>query len=499
MQSNKQLLLETGKMLELAEKHRRGRQFDRAEALCRELLKKHPDYVGALQTLGLTLADTQRYDVSCDYLARAAALNPSDWKILTALSGSYLRNGASEMAAITLEQAQKLQPDDANILATLGEIYREEREYELAADTHQRAFTIDPSLGVARVGYGHSCGHLGRNADAAAAYEQLINDGHNSINTLFSLSQLPTSLISIDLKSQISKAKIGQRMSQGEYENLLGFAKAAYFDKAEDYTEAWKHLTKANREIFLTVKESYKSDAALRADILEMLIQSPRRDTNKGRGQEVISLFILGPSRSGKTTVERIAGNIDGVKRGFENPILEYAVRRTFQASGLITRHRLLELPVGLDDRFRANYLHDLGVRAGTAKVFTNTHPGRIFDVYRLALSVPNTRFLFIKRNIDDVTLRIFMKRYQSGHLHSYDLDATREYVRWYYRMMDAFREKFPEMVAELRYEEIIASPDSIARAVQQLCGLPAQKVEIPPLGNDEGAAVPYKSLMGSR
>ena len=157
MESNTALMVETSKKLELAEKSRLARQFDRAETLCRELLAKHPDYVGALQTLGLTLADMQKFDQSCDYLSRAASLNPKDWKILTALSGSHLRNGATQMAAITLEQAQRLKPDDANILATLGEVYREEREYEMAANAHERAFTIDPSLGVARIGYGHSC------------------------------------------------------------------------------------------------------------------------------------------------------------------------------------------------------------------------------------------------------------------------------------------------------------------------------------------------------
>jgi len=496
MESNSQLLAETGRKLEMAEKSRQAKQLDRAEALCRELLRKYPDYVGALQTIGLTLADMQKFEEACGYLARAASLNPKDWKILTALSGTYLRSGSSQMAAITLEQAQKLKPDDASILATLGEIYREEREYELAAETHERAYTIDPGLGVARIGYGHACGHLGRNSDAVDAYEKLISEGHNSINTVFSLSQLPTSLISIDLKSCIAGAKIGQRMTQPEFDNLMGFTKASYFDKAKDYDQAWKHLTEANRSLFQIVRKGYNGDAATRANVLQLLRKSPKREPLTKPEDSIISLFILGPSRSGKTTVERIAGNIGDIKRGFENPIVENAVRRTFQESGLITRQRLLELPPVLDPRFRLNYLEDLENRASGSKVFTNTHPGRIFDVYRLATAIPNSRFLFIKRQVDDVCLRIFMKKYQAGHLHSYDLNATREYVDWYYQMIDGLCELFPTITSQIRYEDMISSPETVPRTLQDLCGLPLNNVTIPSLGDDRGAAHPYESRM---
>lgn len=496
MESNTSLLVETSKKLESAEKSRLAKQLDQAEKICRELLAQHPDYVAALQTLGLVLADKQNFDQSCNYLSRAASLNPKDWKILTALAGSHLRNGATQMAAITLEQAQRLKPDDANILATLGEIYREDREYEMAANAHERAYTIDPTLGVARVGYGHSCGHLGRNGDAVAAYEQLIKEGFNSINTVFSLSQLPHSLISIDLKSSIAAATIGQRMSQAEFENLRDYTMASYFDKMKQYEEAWKHLTRANRSIFETVRKSYDADAALRGTVLKLLKSSPKKEPLPNNPDVPISLFILGPSRSGKTTAERIAGTIDGIKRGFENPIIENAVRRTFQEAALISRQRPLELPLGLDQRFRDNYMEELRSRADTANVFTNTHPGRIFDVYRMATALPNCRFLFIKRNTDDVILRIFMKKYQSGHLHSYDLEATREYVDWYYKMMDEFCQKFPTITSLLNYEDIIAAPEKVVDAIQKLCNLPATATTVPTLGDDRRAADGYKLLM---
>ena len=126
-------LLQTHARLREAEKLRQAKALDKAQAICAELLRAYPDYVGALHTLGLVLADRRDYEAARLNLTRAVMLNPRDWKILTALAGVYLKLEASEMAMRTLEQAQSLKPEDLSIVATLAEIYREEREYELAA------------------------------------------------------------------------------------------------------------------------------------------------------------------------------------------------------------------------------------------------------------------------------------------------------------------------------------------------------------------------------
>src|SRR5262249_22437924 len=132
--------------LQEAEQLRQQRKFSRAQAICESLVRRYPDYVAALHTLGLIHADKENYQRAFDCLARAAMLNPESWTTLTALSGVYLRLGANEMAAQVLEQARRLQPRDVSILVTLGEIYLEEREYQLAQETHRQALDIEPNL-----------------------------------------------------------------------------------------------------------------------------------------------------------------------------------------------------------------------------------------------------------------------------------------------------------------------------------------------------------------
>lgn len=480
-----------------AEQLRQSKQLSKAEAICSKLLQMDRDYVGALHTMGLILADKQDYEKSMISLGRAAMLNPKDWRVLTALAGVYLQLGANEMALRTLQQAQALQPDDPSILVTLGEIYREEREYELAAGVHDRAYTIDPSLLAARNGFGLACSHLGRLEDAAGAFEDMIEKGSRSISTLFALGQLPPRLIKSDLLALLQHAKPSDRQPKEHFESSLAFARASALDKAGRYAEAWDELVRGNTIEFRPMVDVYRKDAAARKKMLELVRGSQRvKPPVETTGKQPLSLFILGPSRSGKTTLEHLIGSKPSVKRGYENPIVENAVRRTFQSSGLPTRSRVFELPTGLDARFRDNYIEDLRARASGDSVFTNTHPGRIFDVYRLAQAAPEMRFVFVKRNVDDLALRIYMKKFQSGHPYAYSLPAIKEYVGWYNDMMTALEEKLEGIVRTISYEDIIENPKMVRNVVFELCGLGETQDNSPIIGDDRDAAHPYKDYV---
>src|SRR5262245_24864125 len=111
-----------------AETLRRSGDLGRAKVICESLLRDHPDYPGALQTLGvihLAMNDPHQA-LSC--FARAALHCPTDWINLTNLGAAELRLGAHSAAAATLERARRLRPDDSAMLLTLADAYRELRD-----------------------------------------------------------------------------------------------------------------------------------------------------------------------------------------------------------------------------------------------------------------------------------------------------------------------------------------------------------------------------------
>jgi hypothetical protein len=221
-------------------------------------------------------------------------------------------------------------------------------------------------------------------------------------------------------------------------------------------------------------------------------IQTASADPNKP-----ISLFILGPSRSGKTTMEALIAALPGVKRGYENPIVENAVRRTFQSAGLLTERAFDALPPMLNEVCRGIYLEELSRRAGLARVFTNTHPVRIHDAARLAGSIPNVRFVLLRRNLEDNILRVFMREYAVGNSYSYDLDTARAHLIWYNQMTDLLKEKLPNVARVISYEDLVADPVAAVKAVAELCGIPSDPAPLPRIGDDRGCAAPYRAMMG--
>lgn len=482
--------------LEQAEQLRQQGKLDRAQRICESLLREHPDYMVALHTLGLVYADKKNYEQALNCLVRAAMLNPRSWSTLTALSEVYLELDANEMAAQTLEQARAIKPRDPNVLVTLGEIYRKEREYELAKDAFRQAMEVEADLKPATTGFSWACFHLGQNSEAVAAIESLLKRDVRSLGILTVLANAPSSLINADLLlSELDQVERTQPDPRSE--NGRAFVRATALDASGRHKEAWDQVVSANRAMFATLADNFRNRRERDRTVLSLL-RTNRPVPAAGEGQRPISLFILGPSRSGKTTMESLVATLDGVKRGYENPSVDNAIRRTFQTAALLTSAYFEFLPPQLYASCREIYLEELTRRAGAARVFTNTHPARISDAALTASVFPNVRFIFVKRDVEDNILRMYFRNYEEGNAHAYDLAAAREHVSWYNQMIDLMAVKLPDHVRVIRYEDMVADPAGALRVAADLCGLAMTDKLLPPIGDDRGCAEPYKQFMAA-
>jgi tetratricopeptide (TPR) repeat protein len=483
-------------LLEQADRLRQQGQLDRAEAICFPLTRRHPGYVAALHTLGLIYLDKRSHERALDCLVRAQMLDPDNWMTLTALSLAYLRLGAGEMAARTLDQALTIRPNDASILTSLGEIHRDEREYELAEQAYRRAVALDPALESASTGLALSLQALGQPAEAAAVLKQAFARGLRSLNLLHIMTTLPQQLVNIDLLGALDREAENQRAPDAEFKSVYAFARASALHSAGRHAEAWQFLTAANRPLAAASKPALEADEARRAHALAALRNAP--PTIAPSDQRVpVSLFILGPSRSGKTSLERLIAGLDGVKAGCESPLVDKAVIRAFQAAASPVTGPLSGLPPALLPSFRDHYAELLARRAGPARVFTGTRPGRILDADILAATVPNVRLLLVRRDRDDTALRIYMTKYLRGNAYAYDLRSIRAYLDWYDEMTEIVIARWPQIARLVTYDEIVAEPGAVLRAAAELCGIGLGAAAVSGAsGHDRGCAAPYRAFI---
>ncbi len=487
-------LLETFNQLQQAEQLRQQRDFARAQSICESLLERYPDYMGALHTLGLIFADQNNYEQALDCLVRATMLNPQNWTTLIALGAVYSQLGAYEMAAHTLAQAQSIRPEDPHVLVAFGDLYREQREYELACDVYRRALAKDGSLTSAAIGLAWSYKNIGANAEAGAIFEGLIRSGMRVLEPIRGLTNLPASAVKLDLLAALESVLRDPGEVKDAFEASVLFFKAAALDRAGRYPDAWKHLVQANQMVFARTKKGIPKLAEMRrASLASLRAYRARIADNDGR--YAISLFILGPSGCGKTTMEELAGMFDAVKRGYENPIVENTVRRVSQTSNLLTISLLKQLPPHLFPMFRKIYLNNLAQRVGSQKVFTNTLSSCIHDAAHIASVVPNVRFVFLKRNMEDNLLRIFMRNYTGGNPYAFDLKAACEHIAWFNEMIDLLAEKYSDIARVIRYEDMSTNPAGALQVIAGLCRLPIPDKK-PILSGDVDCAAPYRELM---
>lgn len=486
-------------LLQGAELLRQQGKLDRAESIAYSLVRRNPGYVAALHTLGLVYLDRGDYERALDCLVRASMLDPANWMTLTALSLAYLRLGASEMAAQTLDKALAIRPHDASIFSSLGEIHREEREYEAAQQAYRQALALDPHMETPAAGLALCLSSLGRSAEAATVVGEAYGRGIRTLRLLHVMTTLPPGTVPIDILDALDRLAAGRNTTDTAFRNTFLFARAAALDAAGRHTEAWETLVAANRPLSAEYQAELKVNIARRESSLARLRAISGAHQRATGSEQPISLFILGPSRSGKTTLERLVGSLNRVKTGCEAPIVEKAVRRTFHAAAVPTSRSPEDLPADLLPLFREKYLEDLTRRAGTSRVFTNTLPGHIHNAGLLATVIPNVRFLLVKRSLEDVVWRIYLTKYLYGNAYAYDLAAIRDHLDWYNSMIDLTAEKLPEISQVVSYEAMVDDPAATLHRVAALCGLSIHDLPAPSLPNDRGCSAPYRGFLDDR
>lgn len=208
------------------------------------------------------------------------------------------------------------------------------------------------------------------------------------------------------------------------------------------------------------------------------------------------SIYIFGPSRSGKSTLERLLGSLPDIQRGFESSILRNITRKTCIRSSFPLVNYAYQLPTSTDRTYLDLYLKELTSLVGERSFYTNTNPSRIFDVYHIARVIPNLRIVFVKRDIDDVVYRSFQNLYKTGVEYSYNLDAAREYITWYYSVQDKFAELLPHFTMTITYEDMVADPLRVANDVRRFCNIPSAFGTLPEIGDDRGASKEFKEIL---
>lgn len=483
-----------------ADAARKSGQLSKALAMCKGLLQEYPDFVGAHQTIGLVYKAQNDLKNTINHLVKAAALNPTSLNLQLGLASSYLENG-DLLAARQLASTQlQLHPESDYAMVVFGEVLIANVEFELALKHYQSFVKKSPKNYDALTSLGRVYDELGMREEAIQTLQKAVTEFKLQIETLGALSRFPKKLIEVDIEEKILTLDAAQKKYSARYMSHRGFAWANILINKGCVKEGFRELEEANLQQYkLVKKEAVRGIGELKRihGIIEKLPVSTTRQSDAS--EKRVNVIIYGPSRSGKTTLERLLGTLPSVSRGFETKLINWVIRKTYIDAAFPASDRATDLPKQLDNIFGENFLLAVAEKAGEKSAFVCTQSGKIEDAYRIAITVPNIRLVFVRRNIDDVVLRIFGTKYSIGNDHTYNLETTREYVSLYYEIQDMLLARLPDVSTIINYEDMVENPIAILEDVKSFCGIGDKIGELPDIGDDRGYAKPFLELMNNK
>jgi Flp pilus assembly protein TadD len=125
--------------------YERAGQWERAIEVVRELMRRDPESVSAMNFIGYALAkEGQRLDEARKLLERAIAIKPMSGEVSDSLGWLYVKLGRLDDAEHLLVRADRLTPEDPEILEHLGDLYVRRSDRARAVDAYRRALAHKP-------------------------------------------------------------------------------------------------------------------------------------------------------------------------------------------------------------------------------------------------------------------------------------------------------------------------------------------------------------------
>ena len=445
---------------------------DAALASYDRVLTIDPGHRLALINRGDLLRDLGRSDEALASYDAALALDPDRLEALINRSGLLLMLGRADEALANLERAVSVDPQEAKALNLRGLALLSRNRPTEALASYDRALELDPDFADALGNRGMLLAELGRFDEARAAIERSLALAPRSVRGYYNLT-VSMKLAAGDphLKAMQDLAEDIDALSLDEQIHLR-FALAKALGDIGDHARSFPHLLAgaALKRQAITYDEA-ASLAELRR-IQSVFSEDVLRDVTGSGDPSPAPVFILGMPRSGTSLVEQILASHPKVAAAGETDDLRQALG-SINADGALAFEAIGDSPPAQWRRIGQDYLRQISAFGADAARITNktTENFRLIGFIRLAL--PQAKIIHVQRDPIDTCLSCFTKLFGGDLPFTYDLAELGRYHRAYETLMAHWREVVPpQVMLEVRYEDIVADLHGQARRIVSHCGL---------------------------
>lgn len=416
-----------------------------------------------------------RYAEAVRIYEQVLALKPDLPEIHNSLGHALGVLGRPEPAAAAFERAIALKPDFAEALCNWGAALADLERWDEAEAKYLQAIRANPRLHGAYNNLGLLLKEKGQIAQARRAFEQAIELAPGSFSYYDNLAAVRPFTAGDPYLAALETAAANAAMLPIADRMHLHFVLAKACENLDRPEDAFRHLLKANR----LKRRRTAYDEAETLGRMDRLRTSMTRDfirAHQGYGvPSAVPVFIVGMTRSGTTLIEQILASHPQVFGAGELRLVDQAVGsiRDVLPGGPAFPDMVTAMSPAHFRTLGALYLERIIQRAPAATRITDKMTMNFLFVGLIHLALPNATIIHAVRDPVDTCVSSFSMHFTKGHEYTYDLAELGRFYRHYRELMAHWHDVLPPgRIMDVRYEDLVADTENVARRIVSHCGL---------------------------
>ena len=445
--------------------------FDKAEDICRDILRKDPDHVEAVRLLAGIASQHKRFREAEIFLLRATSLAPGYARAWADLVDVQREQEKYDEAIASALRLVEIEPDKAESHMVYAGVVGAAGRHEDAIAAYRRAVELAPRKSAAMCGMAHHLKTIGAQEEAIAQYRACISTRPDHAEAYWSLANLKTFRFReaevAAMETLVNEGKLPDG-SLCMVHNALGLE----YEARGDFDRAFANFERCNslrrkQESYDPVDTEATHDRVIRFFDAERLQQGTADDVHP------VPIFIVGLPRSGSTLIEQILASHSQVEGTHELSDLSKLVRSYRGRRTQLFPETLGGLKSEGWARLGREYLERTRKHRRGAPFFIDKNPNNFVFAGLLKLAMPNAKVINARRHPADSCFGSYKQLFASGQPFTYDLTELGEYYLQYRRLMDHWHRVLPGFVLDVHYEHVVADLESEVRRMLDFCGLP--------------------------
>ena len=405
---------------------------------------------------GLEMEKQGKFEEAIIAYSQAALLSPSFRQAHNNLGNVFYQQGKLNEALNAYEKCLLCEPVSPEIYSNIGNVLKDQGKLNEAIEYYKKTILLKPDFSRAYCNMGVALVEQGMLEDAEKAYKKALVIEPGFAEASRNLVKLPVGLVNNETISLINKNLPSLRRNiNGESERL--FFEANLLFHQGRYADAYNYFVQANEVKTKICAPFVKASMHAFSSTVERIdkwVPEPKYT----EGKKIKKLFLLGPSRSGKSMLENLLLSNSNVCGMFENINLQVLHERLFSQN--------LAKKISMNELF---YHDEKKMIDGGYELLTTTSPSSILYIDELIDSLANTFCVFIKRDRTDVAPEMFMTEYQNGHYHSYNSSNITKYLDIYDSVCGLIKEKLPKHSIEVSFDQVRMKPQEVLINIKDL------------------------------